>query len=249
MEKSTMNKGMKKRVVAILTGGVMVISMCVPAFATEGDTTTSTDMINVTVAIEKSALGVAPIVAPHSVKVPKGSTALDALKIADGTTTQDKDDSKIDGKEYHHQGKIYWAKSQYGINYIPYVDDTGHSSDHKYFGNNGTASTDSISSKIPYTHLGDLNRTETSLQLATNSTWNNQVHHSDLLSELDYNNYSGWMLKIGDSDEAPYNGVDTVLNDNDVVILDFSMMMGLDIGLNGYMQDSTGNWVFQYAWD
>lgn len=40
MEKSTMSKGMKKRVVAVLTGGIMIISMCVPAFATEGDTTT-----------------------------------------------------------------------------------------------------------------------------------------------------------------------------------------------------------------
>ena len=50
MEKSTMSKGMKKRVVAVLTGGVMIISMCVPAFATEGDTTKN---ITVTVAIEK----------------------------------------------------------------------------------------------------------------------------------------------------------------------------------------------------
>ena len=65
----------------------------------------------------------------------------------------------------------------------------------------------------------------------------------------DYNNYSGWMLKIGDGKEAPYNGVDTVLTDKDVVVLDFSMMMGLDVGLNGYMQDSTGQWVFQKAWN
>lgn len=98
-------------------------------------------------------------------------------------------------------------------------------------------------------NLDNLNATEKSLKLVTNSTWNNKVNYTNLLSELDYNNYSGWMLKIGDGKEAPYNGVDTVLTDKDVVVLDFSMMMGLDVGLNGYMQDSTGQWVFQKAWN
>ena len=173
MEKSTMSKGMKKRVVAVLTGGIMIISMCVPAFATEGDTTTKN--ITVTVAIERSSLGVNPIVAPHTVEVPEGSTALDALKIADGSTTAD-DDVTIGGKTYHHQGKIYWAKSQYGINYIPYVDDTGHSNNNKYFAEDGTVSFDDIASNLPYMNLDNLNATEKSLKLVTNSTWNNKVN-------------------------------------------------------------------------
>lgn len=245
MEKSTMSKGMKKRVVAVLTGGIMIISMCVPAFATEGDTTTKN--ITVTVAIERSSLGVNPIVAPHTVEVPEGSTALDALKIADGSTTAD-DDVTIGGKTYHHQGKIYWGTTQYG-NYIPYVDDVDHTSKCKYFGNNGTYIYSKISSKKAYNYLTNLNATETDLGLTKNSTWNNTVHFDKLLSEKDYNNYSGWMLKIGNGKEAPFSGVDTVLNNEDVVGLDFSMMMGLDVGLNGYMENSAGEWKFQNAWN
>lgn len=243
MEKIKMTKGMKKKVVAILTGGMMIVSMCVPTLAADGTTNT----ITVNVAIKRSALGVADIVPAHDVTLAEGSTALDALKIADGSTTQGQDVT-IGGETYHHQGKIYWSSTQYG-NYVPYVDDVNHSSTNKYFGVNGTRSFNTIASKQVYTYLENLNKTETNLGLTQNSTWNNTVHYTGLLSELDYNNYSGWMLKIGNGKEAPYYGVDTVLNDGDIVVLDFSMMMGLDVGLNGYMQDSNEKWVYQTAWN
>lgn len=243
MEKTKMTKGMKKKVVAILAGGMMIVSMCVPTLAADGTTNT----ITVNVAIKRSALGVADIVPAHDVTLAEGATALDALKIADGSTTQGQDVT-IGGETYHHQGKIYWSSTQYG-NYVPYVDDVNHSSTNKYFGENGTLSSDSIASKIPYAQIQNLNKTEIKLGLAKNSTWNNTVHYTGLLSELDYNNYSGWMLKIGNGNEAPYYGVDTVLNDGDIVVLDFSMMMGLDVGLNGYMKNSEGEWVSQTAWN
>lgn len=235
---------MKKKVVAILTGGMMIVSMCVPTLAADGTTNT----ITVNVAIKRSALGVADIVSPHAVTLPEGSTALDALKIADGSTTQG-DDVTIGGKTYHHQGKIYWAMSEYGINYIPFVDDAGHTTTNRYFEENGTDSSDSIASGQAYTYLDKLNETEINLEWDVNDTWNNAIHNANKLSELDYNNYSGWMLKIGDGKEAPYYGVDTVLNNGDIVVLDFSMMMGLDVGLNGYVKSQTGKWVYQTAWN
>ena len=69
------------------------------------------------------------------------------------------------------------------------------------------------------------------------------------LSEKDYNDYSGWMCVI---DNSTYNnGVDTVLSDgkDHTLTLDFSMMMGLDLGFDSYVKAADGTWVPVSGWN
>ena len=50
------------------------------------------------------------------------------------------------------------------------------------------------------------------------------------------------------NNESPYTGVDTVLKDGDVLVMDYSMMMGLDLGLDSYMENADGEWVQVSGW-
>ncbi|URW86544.1 hypothetical protein M5E86_02225 [Blautia wexlerae] len=87
------------------------------------------------------------------------------------------------------------------------------------------------------------------MKVTENSTWNNTVHFANYLSEKDYNDYSGWMCVI---DNSTYNnGVDTVLSDgkDHTLTLDFSMMMGLDLGFDSYVKAADGTWVPVSGWN
>ena len=84
------------------------------------------------------------------------------------------------------------------------------------------------------------------MKVRKNSTWNNTVHQEGWLSEKDYNNYSGWMCEINKSTNN--GGVDTVVKNGDTICLDYSMMMGLDLGYDSYVENSDGKWVPVSGW-
>ena len=177
-------------------------------------------------------------------------TALDVLKAVSGSDTETKE--TLNGKTYHYQGVLSWCDSQYG-NYIPAVKMENHANSDlgKVFADDGTANKTANSlanGREKYFKLSDLNTTETeSMKVTKNSTWNNTVHKTDWLSEKDYNNYSGWMTIIdGNTDNL---GVDTVLSDTKehTVCLDFSMMMGLDLGFSSYVQQGD-QWIQVPGW-
>ena len=158
----------------------------------------------------------------------------------------------LNGKTYHYQGVLSWYDSQYG-NYIPAVKMENHANSDlgKVFADDGTANKTANSlanGRGKYFKLSNLNTTETeSMKVTKNSTWNNIVHKTDWLSEKDYNNYSGWMTIIdGNTDNL---GVDTVLSDTKehTVCLDFSMMMGLDLGFSSYVQQGD-QWIQVPGW-
>lgn len=241
-------KKLSKKLIALVMAMTMVLAMGVTSFSAENDS----DPITVSVAIKRTGVNGTDIKSAQTVTLDSGSTALDALRALypNDTVTSQQEMISINGTPTattcYYQGDLKWYMSPYG-NYIPCVKVSGHSSSNKYFGNNGSVSNDAIASQSEYFKLDELNSTEEEyMNVDVNSTWNNTVHTTNYLSEKDYNDYSGWMVKI--NGESPYYGVDTVLQGNETIVLDFSMMMGLDIGLDGYVQDSSGEWVFVEAW-
>lgn len=239
-----MNMKVRKSVIAFLMATTMVGSTAVPAMA---DTATVKVSIKTTGLTGSKMLTPDYIIPETSVTVVKEGdtkvTAMDALLQIAGEGEQVNLTRNINGtnRTYHRKGLLEWYKSQYG-NYISAVKDEGHSDNDKYFDNNGS----SCGERGSYFKLVSLNNTETSLGLAKNSTWNNTVHFEDYISEKDYNNYSGWMCII--NNVSPYYGVDTEVSDGDKICLDYSMMMGLDLGQNSYMQNSDDDWVEVKAW-
>lgn len=242
-------KRLSKKLIALVMAMTMVLAMGVTSFAAENDS----DPITVSVAIKRTGVNGTDIKSAQTVTLDSGSTALDALRALypNDTVTSQQEMISINGTPTattcYYQGDLKWYMSPYG-NYIPCVKVSGHSSSNKYFGNNGTASYDTIASQNDYFMLENLKYTEVEIMgVEEDSTWNNTVHTTNYLSEKDYNDNSGWMLKI--NGDSPYYGVDTVLQGNETIVLDFSMMMGLDIGLDGYVQKSNGEWTFVEAWN
>lgn len=239
----------RKAMVAFLMATTMVSATAAPALA---DTVTAKVSIKTT-GLSGSQKGSGDIVSERSVTVTKdGSvTAFDVLKAVSGATAEGKTET-INDVTYHYQGILSWYNTKYG-NYIPAVKMTGHenTSKGKVFGDNGTANNDEDSiakDRGSYFKLNDLTTTETTdMGVAAGSTWNNTVHKTGWLSEKDYNNYSGWITIIdGSTDNA---GVDTILTDTKehTVCLNYSMMMGLDLGFSSYVQKGN-DWVQVEAW-
>ncbi len=237
-----------KRIMTLLMAVMMVVTMCVPAFATE---TTGENSFTLPVSIQTEVMN-GKVIKAANVTLNEGDTALVALKKLYPAETEKTE--TVSGIEYHYLGDLKWYESSYtyeGVtytnNYIPAIKMTGHSQSNRFFGDNGVASTDSIASKLDYEYLTSLNTTEEALGLSVNSTFNNKVHSSDWLSEKDYNNYSGWMLLINGNTNN--KGVDTVLTkDSGSVCLAFSMATGLDLGQTGYMKNSKGEWTQVEPW-
>lgn len=237
-----------KRIMALLIAVMMVVAMCVPAFASE---TTDKNTFTLPVSIQTQVMN-GKVIRAADVTLNEGDTALDALKKLYPAETETKE--TISGVEYHYLGDLKWYQTSYtfdGVtytsNYIPAIKMPGHSQNNRFFGDNGTISSDPIALKGKYKYLSKLNATETKLGLAKNSTFNNQIHATDWLSEKDYNNYSGWMLLINGNTNN--NGVDTVLTkDSGSVCLAFSMMTGLDLGQTGYIKNSEGKWTQVNPW-
>lgn len=249
-ENNMKNSKMKltKRIMALLIAVMMVVAMCVPAFASE---TTDKNTFTLPVSIQTQVMN-GKVIRAADVTLNEGDTALDALKKLYPAETETKE--TISGVEYHYLGDLKWYQTSYtfdGVtytsNYIPAIKMPGHSQNNRFFGDNGTISSDPIALKGKYKYLPKLNATETKLGLAKNSTFNNQIHATDWLSEKDYNNYSGWMLLINGNTNN--NGVDTVLiKDSGSVCLAFSMMTGLDLGQTGYIKNSEGEWTQVNPW-
>lgn len=244
-----MNMKVRKSVIAFLMATTMVGSTAVPAMA---DTVTAKVSIKTTGLTGKKSAS--PDIVPEKVVTVTNSngsvTALDVLKAVSGSDTETKE--TLNGKTYHYQGVLSWCDSQYG-NYIPAVKMENHANSDlgKVFADDGTANKTANSlanGREKYFKLSNLNTTETeSMKVTKNSTWNNIVHKTDWLSEKDYNNYSGWMTIIdGNTDNL---GVDTVLSDTKehTVCLDFSMMMGLDLGFSSYVQQGD-QWIQVPGW-
>lgn len=239
-----------KRIMALLMTVMMVVTMSVPAFATES---TNEGEFKLPVSIQTEVMN-GQIIAKGEVTLKEGDTALDALKKLypnESVTTETDPTTNI---KYNYLGDLKWYQTSYtfdGVtytsNYVPAVKMSGHSQNNRFFGDNGVASTDSIASKTAYKYLASLNKTEKKLGLVLNSTFNNQVHNAGWLSEKDYNDYSGWMLLINGNTNN--NGVDTVLTkDSGSVCLAFSMATGLDLGQTGYMKNNKGEWTQVNPW-
>ncbi len=229
---------MKKKVLSILLVFSILFAMYIPASAQQ--------TITVSVKIRTTALNGAVLAQNSSVTLPQGSTALDALKVVAGGTESSYTSGGI---TYYSKGILKWRSSQYG-NYAYAVAVSGHgaNTNNKYFLNNGAANTNwTTASHYEYEYLQDLNGTESALGYTVNSTFNNNIHENDYLSEFDYNNYSGWMMIInGNTNNI---GVDTVLTNNATVDLNFSMMMGLDLGQASWMEKPNHEWVQRNAWN
>ncbi len=229
-----------RKLVTIMLAFVILFAMYIPAAADE--------TITVSVKIRTTAMNGGVLVSNNNVVLTKtgttNPTAMDALKAVCGGTTVSS--NTINGTTYYTQGILKWYTTTWG-DYICAVQVADHSSTNRFFGNNGAASSWNGSSQNAYSYLAYLNGTEYSLGRATNSTFNNTVHESGYLSETDYNNYSGWMTIINGSNNN--NGVSTVLNNGDTIDLNFSMMMGLDLGQNSWMQNSQGTWVQCNKWN
>lgn len=238
-------KKYSKKILAILLVVVMVLAINVTAF---GRSTTTVTVSIKTTGVEGDDIKQAQTVVLNN----NNPTALDALRAlySNYSTTSQTEMISINGTPTattcYYQGDLKWYMGSYG-NYIPAVKISGHSSTNKYYGANGTASTDNIASGNNYFHLTDLNYTETQyMGVAQNSTWTNTVATTNYLTEKDYNRYSGWMVLINGG--SPYYGLDTQISNGDIVELDFTMMMGLDLGQDSWVETSGGTWVQVSAW-
>jgi hypothetical protein len=191
------------------------------------------------------------VIAEGTVPYTAGMTAFDAIKAIAISSGQTDITEVIDGVTYHNQGLLRWYTTNWG-DYISAIKVTGHSSNNKFFGANGSAISSTISNgRGAYFKQSNLNATETALGYSTNATWvdpDDAVNLDGYVSEKDYNRFSGWMLLIDGSTNN--NGIGTVLtSNNSTVVLDFSMMMGLDLGQDSYVQNSGGSWVFVNGWN
>lgn len=195
------------------------------------------------------------VIAQGTVPYTSDMTAFDAIKAIAINPTDTDTTEVIDGVTYHNKGLLRWCESYYG-DYISAIKVQGHSNNNKFFDDDGTASYDSISgNRGDYFKLSSLNATATALHYTGGlTTWSNSVHLDNYVSEKDYNKFSGWMLLIGGNTNNNGLGTTLVYNSEDpsanTVVLDFSMMMGLDLGQSSYMQDaSSGEWVPVSAWN
>lgn len=251
-----MNMKVRKSVIAFLMATTMVGSTAVPAMAGQ-----------ITVKIQTTGLkGVASKDADTiysgglEIADTGNVTAMDVLTelVASGNEELKKDDRVIDEeghkRTYYRKGLLEWYKSEYG-NYISAIKLNGHNNSAvgKFFGDNGTEAANTsvfAANRGKYFKISELNDTEDNyMGVDINSTWNNTVHFANYLSEKDYNNYSGWMCVI---DNSTYNnGVDTVLSDgkDHTLVMDFSMMMGLDLGYNSYVENTDHEWVPVPGWN
>ncbi len=189
------------------------------------------------------------VIAQGNVQLTTGMTAFDAIKAIAIQTGDPLTTDTVGTRTYYNQGLLRWYTTNWG-DYISAVKVSGHSNSNKYFGNNGASSNHTISgNRGTYFKLSDLETTASNLNYDPFQTWSNVVNKTDYVSEKDYNNFSGWMLLINGSTNN--NGLGTVLTSNtQAVTLDFSMMMGLDLGQDSYMQDfETGEWVLVQGWN
>lgn len=189
------------------------------------------------------------VIAEGNVPFTSGMTAFDAIKAIAISSTDTDSTEVIDGVTYHNMGLLRWSNTQYG-NYISAIKVEGHSQNNRYFSNNGAASYYSISNnRGQYFRKTNVTSIETNFHYPNNGTWSNMVHKENYVSEKDYNKFSGWMLLINGSTNN--DGVDTVLTTNPgTITLDFSMMMGLDLGQGSYMQDyESGQWGYVQGWN
>lgn len=255
-----MNMKVRKSVIAFLMATTMVGSTAVPAMAGQ-----ITVKIQATGLQGESSENIDTILSDSLDIADTGSvTAMDVLKeLAAPGEGKPVEDIRVIDKEgnkrtYYRKGLLEWYKSEYG-NYISAIKLDGHNNSlvGKFFGENGAAIDESLTgnkglanNRGAYFKLFDLNQTETNdMKVTENSTWNNTVHFANYLSEKDYNDYSGWMCVI---DNSTYNnGVDTVLSDgkDHTLTLDFSMMMGLDLGFDSYVKAADGTWVPVSGWN
>lgn len=228
-----------KKVLALLTTAVMTMGMALPTLAAD-----------VTVAVSTRVLNNKYLVAPVTVTVPDGGTVLDAIKDAkvSGSTTTTEAAGTHNNKPVtlYETGIFNYRSSEYGP-YLYAVNVPGHSSTNRYFGNNGAASLWSNASGQAYKFVNNIINLQEEYNLG--NTWNNTVHADNKLTELDYNNNSGWMV-LTKKENGAYttnnNGLSTVLENGDEVLVSFSMFMGLDLGQDSYINDGS-EWVPESA--
>ncbi len=246
-----MNMKVRKSVIAFLMATTMVGSTAVPAMAATANVTVSIKATGLTGDNAKDAENY--IVAPKTLNVTTKTdtvTALDALKAISGASSES-DTNTVGTTTYHYQGILCWYNTKYG-NYIPAIklDNHNNSDKGKFFADNGTVNETKNSiagNRGNYLWSKQLKETEVNdMEVSENSTWNNTVHKEGWLSEKDYNNYSGWMCEINKSTNN--GGVDTVVKNGDTICLDYSMMMGLDLGYDSYVENSEGKWVPVSGW-
>lgn len=189
------------------------------------------------------------VIAEDTVPYTTNMTAFDAIKAIAISSTDTETTEVIGGLTYHNKGLLRWCDSIYG-DYISAIKVNGHSSSNSFFGSNGAGVNTSLSAnRGSYFRLSNIQDIEEDFHFAPNATWSNVVHMDNYVSEKDYNNYSGWMLLINGNTNN--NGLGTVLTSNtQTVTLDFSMMMGLDLGQGSYMQDAqSGQWSYVPGWN
>lgn len=136
--------------------------------------------------------------------------------------------------------------------YVSAVEVDGHSSSNKFFGANGTASTDTIASQDAYAFKDDVDGITAPAFIntlyGTSNFWTNTVATTNYLTEKDYNYNSGWMVELNNDNYANW-GIDTALTNNDNIELDFTMFGSADLGGTAYVlgttatSPSSGPWV------
>lgn len=191
--------------------------------------------VNATVTIKTAVMDGGTLVNAQSVTVNKDNPTLkDAIEAAEVATGVDVD----------------IIQTQYG-SYIKAVEVDGHSSSNKFFGANGTASSDAIAGGNDYFYNSDIAGITAPAFIntlyGTSHFWTNTVTTTNYLTEKDYNYNSGWMVELNNDNYANY-GIDTALTDNANIELDFTMFGSADLGGTAYVLtptalDANGPWV------
>ena len=98
-----------KRIMALLIAVMMVVAMCVPAFASEA---TDKNTFTLPVSIQTQVMN-GKVIRAADVTLNEGDTALDALKKLYPAETETKE--TISGVEYHYLGDLKWYQTSYTL--------------------------------------------------------------------------------------------------------------------------------------
>lgn len=143
------------------------------------------------------------------------------VQVPTGSNALDALETAIGSANVNVTTEVYNGTTYHYVAAIKDPDNTGGS---KYFAN-------TVPSSGEYSFVGSTD----------SSSWNGIVHSNSWLTQLDYNKYAGWMISV--NNVAVSDGVDTALHSGDVVRMEYTLYTGCDLGWDGWVQDSSGNWV------